>query len=293
MRLTEILKNREKPTISLEFFPARSEKAETKLAKVVDKLVALEPDFVSVTFGAGGSTREGSYNLVKKLKKEKNLEVLPYFACWGLGPDDIMSVVNGYRDLGIDSLLAVRGDRPEGQEDFKLHPQSLPHASDLLAFLGSSCDLCLGVAGYPEGHIESESPGKDLEYLKLKVESGAEFIIANYFWDNRYFFEFIERVRAIGIEVPVLPGVMPIFNVKIMRNLASLCGATITDELRVGIETLPEGDKGALLDFGVRFAAGQCRELIENGVPGLHIYTMDRSKSVIKIVESLRKDGLL
>lgn len=292
MRLTELWKSKGKPTVSFELFPARSEKAAVNLERAIDALAALGPDFVSVTFGAGGSTREGSRDLVDKLINQKKLEVVAYFACYGLGPDDITAVLDAYRDLGVESVLCVRGDAPES-EDFKPHPQSLPHASDLLGFVSERWDFCLGAAGYPEGHIEAESKEKDLQYLKLKVDSGAQYIIANYFYDNRYFFDFMERCRRAGIEVPVLPGVMPVYTVKMMETLASLCGATLTDKLKQGIAALPEGDKEALLDFGVDFAVEQCRGLIAAGVPGLHIYTMDRSSSAGKIVNRLRAEGLL
>lgn len=151
----------------------------------------------------------------------------------------------------------------------------------------------MGVAAYPEGHIEAESRAKDLEYLKLKMDTGAEYIICNYFYDNQYFFDFLERCRAMGIEVPILPGVMPIYSVKMMNILANLCGATITQEIRDGIAALPEGDTEALLEYGIEFAVRQCKELLKAGVPGIHIYTMDRSKSAAGIVEHLRGDGLL
>ena len=158
MHITDLWQPGSKPTISFELFPARTDKAAANLAKAIDKLAALGPDFVSVTFGAGGSTREGSYELVKKLKQDKGLEVLPYFACYGLGPDDIVAIVTDYLELGIGSLLAVRGDEPRDLEGFTPHPESFAHASDLLAFLGSRFeDLCLGAAGYPEGHVEAES----------------------------------------------------------------------------------------------------------------------------------------
>ncbi len=292
MRLTEMWKTREKPTISFELFPARNEKGAGKLVKVIDKLAAAEPDFVSVTFGAGGFTREGSYQLVKTLMEDKGLELLPYFACTGLGPDDITSIAKAYEDLGVDSLLAIRGDPPRDKEGYSPHPESLAHASDFLTFLKSRTKLCLGAAGHPEGHIEAQSKDKDIEFLKLKEECGAEFIIANYFWDNRYFFDFMERVRAAGIQIPVLPGVMPIFSEKLMRNLAALCGATITEEIESGIAALPD-EKGALLSFGVEFATRQCRELLKSGVPGIHIYTMDKSKSTVRIVKTLREEGLV
>ncbi|UCG57201.1 MAG: methylenetetrahydrofolate reductase [Phycisphaerales bacterium] len=293
MKVTDIWNSRQKPTISFELFPPRSPKGAESLGKAIDALAALEPDFVSVTFGAGGSTREGSRQLVQKLKNEKNLEVLAYFACYGLGPEDITAVLDSYQALGVENVLAVRGDLPRDQEDFKPHPESLSHASDLLAFIRPRYGFCLGAAGYPEGHIDCESKDKDIEYLKLKVGSGAEYIISNYFYDNKYFFDFVQRCTAIGIDVPIVPGVMPIYSVKMLEMLAGLCGATITYEVRQGIASVPEGDKEALVDFGIEFAARQCKELLEAAVPGLHFYTMDRSKSVAGIVSRLRYDGVL
>jgi methylenetetrahydrofolate reductase (NADPH) len=293
MKVTDVWTSGQRPTVSFELFPPRSEKAAVNLEKAIDKLAALKPDFVSVTFGAGGSTREGSRQLIEKLKNEKELEVIAYFAGYGLGPPDITAVLDKYQELGVENILLVRGDLPHDEEDFTPHPESLPNASDLMAFVRPKYNFCMGVAGYPEGHIECESKEKDIEYLKLKVNNGAEYIITNYFYDNRYFFDFFERCRATGIDVPILPGVMPIFSVKMMEMLANLCGATITDELRQGIEALPEGDKEALMDFGIEFAFHQCKGLLEAGVPGLHIYTMDRSSSTVAIVNRLRKDGLL
>jgi methylenetetrahydrofolate reductase (NADPH) len=284
--------NKKKPTISFELFPARDQKAAEKLEAALDSLTALEPDFVSVTFGAGGSTREGSYNLVKKLVTEKRLETVAYFTCFGLGPDDIISVLSAYRDLGVESILAARGDPPHEQPGFKPHPESLPHASDLLAFIRPRFDFSLGAAAYPEGHVEAVSKERDLEYLKRKVDNGADFIITNYFYDNRFFFDFVGRCRKIGIQVPILPGVMPIYSVRMMENLARLCGATITPEIRDGLSALPEGDREAVIDFGIDVATKQCRELLDAGVPGLHLYTMDRASSVSKIVGRLRTEGL-
>lgn len=292
MKLTEIWNASEAPTISFELFPARSEKAEASLEKTIDALAALEPHFVSVTFGAGGSTREGSRELLKKLNHEKGLEVLGYFACYGLSPGAIAEVLDSYWAVGVENILAVRGDEPR-EEDFEPHPDSLAHASDLVSFIRPRYDFCLGVAAYPEGHIEAESKDKDLEFLKRKVDLGAEYIITNYFYDNRYFFDFLELARAAGIEVPILPGVMPVFSVKMMEMLAGLCGATITGELRKGIDALAEDDKGGLVDFGIDFAYQQCKELIENGALGIHFYTMDRSVSTEAIVKRLRGAGVL
>ena len=292
MKVTDIWNSSQKPTVSFELFPARSEKAAGSLEKAIERLAGLKPDLVSVTFGAGGSTREGSRQLVEKLKHEKGLEVIAYFAGYGLGPEDILAVLDSYQAIGVESILVVRGDPPRDKE-FEPHPDSLPYASDLVAFIRPRYSFCIGVAGYPEGHIDAPSKEKDLEYLKLKVDQGAEYIITNYFYDNRYFFDFVERCRGIGIEVPILPGVMPIYSVKMMEMLAGMCGATITDEVRQGIAALAEGDKEALVAFGIEFAFRQCAELLEAGVPGLHIYTMDRSKSAVGVVNRLRNEGLL
>ncbi len=293
MRIDEFWKGRTRPTVSFEIFPARTEKGADNLLKAIDKLAAIEPDFISVTFGAGGSTREGSYQLVEMLTKTKGIRVLPYFAGFGIGPNEVRSIVGKYAKLGIESLLAVRGDPPEDAEGFSPHADAFSHGSDLISFLKKEFDLCLGAAGYPEGHVACESKQKDLEFLKLKVESGASFVIANYFYDNAYFFDFVDRARAIGITVPIVPGVMPIYNLKMMESLAALCGATVTDEIKSAIAALPEGDTEALNDFGVKFAIEQCRGLIAKGVPGLHLYTMDRSKSVVAVVSKLKEEGLL
>jgi methylenetetrahydrofolate reductase (NADPH) len=293
MKLTEVWKTSDKPTISFELFPARTQKAAERLEKAIDVLAALEPNFASVTFGAGGSTREGSYQLLRKLKKEKRLEVIGYFAGYGLGPKEITAVLDSYQELGVENILVVRGDIPRDQEEFTPHPDSFAHASDLMEFIRPKYDFCLGVAAYPEGHIEAESREKDLEYLKLKVDKGADYIITNYTYEDQYFFDFIKRCQEIGINVPIVPGVMPIYSVKMTESLASLCGASIPDKLRQGLADLPEGDKEALLNFGIEFAYHQCKELLSAGVPGVHIYTMDRSKSVAEIMTRLRSEGLL
>lgn len=293
MKLTEIWNESQRPTVSFELFPARTQKAAERLEKTIDELAALSPDFAAVTFGAGGSTREGSRQLLEKLRMEKGLEVVAYFAGYGLAPEDITAVLDSYQELGIDNILVVRGDIPRDQEDFIPHPESFAHASDLLEFIRPKYDFCIGVAAYPEGHVEAESREKDLEYLRLKVDNGAQYIITNYCYENQFFFDFVERCRAIGIDVPVLPGVMPIYSVKMMESLAALCGATITDDIRQGLAELPEGDKGAVQNFGIGFAYQQCKGLFSAGVPGVHIYTMDRSKTSVEIVTRLRSEGLL
>ncbi len=292
MRVTDRWRSNAKPTLSFELFPARSEKAVPGLERAITALAALEPDFVSVTFGAGGSTREGSRQLIEALKCTHGLGVMAYFACYGLGPDEVSAVLNDYQALGVENILAVRGDPPQ-DEGFAGHPDSLAHASELVTLMRARYDFCVGVAGYPEGHIHAPSREEDLAFLKLKVDQGAEYIIANYFYDNAYFLDFVERCRALSIDVPILPGIMPVYSVKMMNMLANLCGATITDELREGLAALPEGDKDALSVFGIEFATRQCAALLQAGAPGLHIYTMDRSASALGIVQGLREQGLL
>ena len=291
MRLTEMWELEKTPTLSFEFFPPRSEKGEASLEKVLDKLQALKPDFVSVTFGAGGSTREGSLALVSKLS-DRGLEVLAYFACFGLGPETILTILDAYRELGVENVLAVRGDPPE-DPTFEPHPESFAYAKDLVGFIRSHYDFCMGVAGYPEGHVKAPSVEKDIEYLKMKVDAGADFIIANYFYDNTYFFDFLDRCAGADIDVPIVPGVMPIYSVKMLEMLAGLCGATITEAVRNGLASLDPDDKEALNAFGVEYALNQCTGLLEAGVPGLHVYTMDRSKSALGLVGGLREKGLL
>jgi methylenetetrahydrofolate reductase (NADPH) len=292
MKVTDLWKNG-KPTLSFEFLPPKTEKAAALLEKTLGALPELRPDFVSVTFGAGGSTRDGSRELVERLIQEHGQNVVAYFACFGLGPDDIAGVLDTYKGLGVENVLLVRGDEPRDAEGFTPHPDSIAHASDLVAFARPRYDLCFGVAGYPEGHIDSESRGKDLEFLKMKIDNGAEFIITNYCYDNRLFFDFVERCRAVGITAPIVPGVMPIYSLKMMEMLAGICGASIPEAIRTGTAALPEGDTAALNNWGIEFAAEQCRDLLRQKVPGLHIYTMNRSSSVVGIVSRLRDEGFL
>lgn len=292
MRLTRLWQQK-RPTVSFELFPARTPEAAEKLNRVIDQLYYLEPDFVGVTFGAGGSTREGSRQLVDKLHNDLNLEVVAYFAGYGLGPEDIENILESYQFLGVENVLVVRGDPPHGQPDFVPHPQSFAHATDLLQFIRPRFPFCLGVAGYPEGHIEAPSLDQDLEYLKQKIDLGAEFIITNYFYDNRFFFDFVDKCLAKRIFVPILPGIMPIFSLKMMHQLNKLCGATVPAVLQEGLDRLPADDAKALLKFGIDYALEQCRELLKAGVVGLHFYTMDRSQSTAAIVARLRNEGLL
>jgi methylenetetrahydrofolate reductase (NADPH) len=214
-------------------------------------------------------------------------------AAFGLAPDRLTSILDDYKKLGVENILCVRGDKPADLVGFKSHPQSFSHASDFLLFARKNYHFCLGIAGYPEGHVEAPSLDKDIEYLKLKVQNGARFIITQYFYNNRFFFNFVEKCRNVGIEVPIFVGIMPIYTVKLMESLARLCHATITQEIRDGLARIPPDDKDSIRNFGVDLAINQCRELIRFGIDGIHFYTMNRYKSVRRIVNRLRSEGLI
>ena len=282
-----------KPVISFEFSRPKTEKATANLESALERLVEAKPDYVSVTFGAGGSTREGSFELVEKLKKVRDLPTVAYLAGIGLGPDDLVACLDKFKALGVETLFVVRGDPPTWDENYAADPKAFSYASDMLAFVKSRYDFCLGAAVYPEGHIEAESIEEDLRYAKLKQDNGAEYLVAQYFYDNQFFFDFVEKARSAGITVPIVAGIMPIYTVKLMETLAKICGATITAPIRDGLAKLPPDDKEAVTQFGVDFSTEQCRGLLEHGVAGLHFYTMNRWKSVTSILSTLRKEGRL
>jgi methylenetetrahydrofolate reductase (NADPH) len=292
MRIVDHWRTQKKPCVAFEFYPAKTPKAEENLLQTIDRLAALAPDFATITFGAGGSTREGSRQLAARLKKEKGLEVVAYFAGYGLGREEISGVLDGYSETGVENVLVVRGDPPR-DPNFRPHPGSMTYASDLLAYIRPRFSFCLGAAGYPEGHVQAGSPERDADFLKRKVDEGAEFILTNYFYDNRFFFDYVERCRARGVAVPILPGVMPIYTLKLAESLAATCGASIPESLRVRLAGIPEGEKQAAVDFGIELAVRQSRELIAAGFPGILFYTMNRWESVSQIVSTLRAEGLI
>jgi methylenetetrahydrofolate reductase (NADPH) len=294
MRVTDLFDQKGgKPVISFEFSRPKTEKATANLENALDKLVEARPDYVSVTFGAGGSTREGSFELVEKLNAGRKLPTVAYLAGVGLRPDDLAACLERFKALAIETLFVIRGDAPTWDESYSPDPEAFSYASEILAFVRSRHDFCLGAAAYPEGHIEAESIEKDVACAKLKQDNGAQYIVAQYFYDNRFFFDFIEKAKSAGITVPIVPGIMPIYTIKLMENLAKVCGATVTTPVREGLAKLPPDDKEAVAQFGVELATEQCRGLLERGVPGLHFYTMNRWKSVTAILSTLRAEGRL
>jgi methylenetetrahydrofolate reductase (NADPH) len=292
MNAAKLYATDEKTRISFEFFPPRNEKATQTFDKVVGSLATLGPDYMSVTFGAGGSTREGSYQTVKQLLVEKKIPTVAYLAGFGLAPDEITQVLDRYRELGIETIFVIRGDQPQ-DPDFKPHPESFSHASEMIAFIKKRYDFCLGCAGYPEGHIQAESLEKDIAFLKLKQDNGAQYVITQYCYDNDVFFRYVEKCREAGVSIPIIPGIMPVYTIKMTQMLSKICGTTITTDLQRGLDQVDPGDKDTVLDFGVDFAVEQCRGLIDKGVSALHFYTMDRSRSTTAIINRLREEKLL
>lgn len=280
------------PVLSFEFFPPRDDKAAKKFDKLADDLAVLKPDYMSVTFGAGGSTIDGSYQTVKKLLAEKTYPTVAYIAGYGLGPDEIKEVLDKYQDLGVETIFVIRGDEPR-DDRFSSHSESFTYASEMIAFIKNNYNFTLGCAAYPEGHIQAVSLEKDIEYLKLKVDNGAAYAVCQYCYNNNYYFEFREKCSKAGINVPIVPGIMPVYTVKLTQMLAKVCGSKITDKLKAGLDNLAGADKDDVLNFGIDFALQQCRELLKEGVPGLHIYTMNRSKSTLSIINQLREEKLI
>ncbi|RJP85287.1 MAG: 5,10-methylenetetrahydrofolate reductase [Desulfobacteraceae bacterium] len=294
MKVAELYKNNAgKPVVSFEFFRAKTPKAAENLEKVLDLLAGTRHDYMSVTFGAGGSTREGSYQLIDKLKSERNIKTVAYIAGVGLGPDDLTAVLDTFKRQGIETVFVIQGDEPQEDAAFTPHPDALAHASDLLSFIKARYDFCLGAAGYPEGHIHAVSLEKDIEFAKLKQDCGAEYLVAQYFFDNRFFYDYVDRCRAIGVTIPIVPGIMPIYTVSLLEMLTSVCGSSIPDSVRKGLSDIPADDKEGVVKFGIDLATDQCRDLLKQGVPGLHFYTMNRGQSVHEIVTALEKEGLL
>lgn len=291
MRISSLYENSKKPVISMEFFPPRDKKAAEKFGAAIAELSELKPDYMSVTFGAGGSNREGSYQTVKSIM-DKKLPVVAYIAGLGLGPDEITEILDRYKDIGVETIFVIRGDKPR-DDNYIPHPDSFSYASEMIAFIKERYDFTLGCAGYPEGHIEAESLEKDIEFLKLKEKNGAKYVISQYFYDNNYFFKYIEKCRTAGINIPIIPGIMPVYTLKMTKMLSKVCGTTITDDLQSKLDELAEADKDEVLNFGIDLATEQCRQLLKNGVAGLHFYTMNRSKSTTEIINRLSKENLL
>ncbi len=288
MKIREILQ--QKRTVSCEFFPPREEDGIPAVLRAIDRVQAYNPDFISVTYGAGGSTRDFTERITMQVKQETDLEVMAHLTCVAQTKEEVHGVLERLDEAGVENVIALRGDPPRGQENFVPADGGFSHATELIDHIRSNFDFGLAAACYPEGHTESPDLDFDIGYAREKVDRGADFLITQLFYDNRYFFEFMERAHKAGIDVPVIPGVLPILNTAQIRRFTSLCGATIPPELDSKLEEYAE-DENAVRELGVEYASRQVEELWENGVPGIHFYVLNRSYSVSRILANLNLPG--
>ncbi|MDX6377481.1 MAG: methylenetetrahydrofolate reductase [Gaiellaceae bacterium] len=286
MNVTELIAT-SRPCFSFEFFPPRDDAGVEQLLETMRLLRTLDPAFVSVTFGAGGSTRARTADLVVRLREEVGIEAMAHFSCVGSTRDELREALQRMRESGISSVLALRGDAPRDQADWTPAPGGLSHATDLVTLLTDEFDFAVGAACHPEKHPEAPDPATDLAYLRRKVDAGAEFLITQLFFDNASYFTFVQRAREAGIMVPIVPGIMPITNVEQIERFTKLCGAVIPAGLHEALERR-RGNEHAVQDFGVAYATLQCAELLRKGAPGIHFYTLNRSTATASILRALR-----
>ncbi len=274
------------PTLSFEFFPPKTEAGFTQLYQAIDELHPLKPTYVSVTYGAGGSTRQKTVDLVERIQRELSIRSMAHLTCVGHTADEIGSILDALWDAGIRNVLALRGDPPAGQSQFVATEGGFANSSELVKFARARHDFCIGVAGYPEGHPQCLNRTRDLEHLKQKVDNGGNFIITQLFFDNADFYRFRDAARSIGIKVPIVAGIMPILNLSQTKRFVSMCGAKIPHGLLNRLESL-EADPEAVYSAGIEYAVGQCEGLIANGVDGIHFYTLNKSKATVQVCRAL------
>jgi methylenetetrahydrofolate reductase (NADPH) len=280
---------RGRPVFSFEFFPPKDEAGVGELlATVGDLKEALAPDFVSVTNGAGGSTRARTLDTVTRIQTELSVTAMAHLTCVNVTEADLCEEVGNLIGQGIENLLALRGDPPKGQARFEPKPGGFAHASDLVQYLEDNYQVDIGAACYPEKHVESPSAEDDLKWTRVKVENGALFLITQLFLDDREYFAFVERARNARIRVPIVPGIMPITNVAQVERFTKMCGARIPAELAERLNRVKD-DPVAVMATGIEHAIKQCRHLLEGGAPGLHFYTLNKSWATRSVLAAVRK----
>jgi methylenetetrahydrofolate reductase (NADPH) len=287
MRIDEIIANATEPTFSFEFFPPRSEEGEATLRATLEQLTAYAPSFVSITYGAGGTTRERTVEIVKWMKHDLGLEAMAHLTCVGATVPQLHDVLGELRDGGVENVIALRGDPPRGETEWRPEPGGLSHASELTALIAEHYDFCIAGACYPDVHQEAVDAATDMAHLKEKVDAGASVLITQLFFDNERYFRFVAAARAAGIDVPIVPGIMPVTNVSQITTIARLCGAVMPQSLLDALESRADRPE-AVQELGVAFATLQCAELLAGGAPGIHFITMNRSPATSAIVSALR-----
>ncbi|MFM8561730.1 MAG: methylenetetrahydrofolate reductase [NAD(P)H] [Solirubrobacterales bacterium] len=286
MRIDRIIQESEEPPFSFEFFPPKTEEGEANLFAAIEQLVPLGPAFVSVTYGAGGSTRDKTLEIVSRVHRDYGLEAMAHFTCVDATVEDLRATLDELESLGVENVLALRGDPPGGGEWVPAEG-GLAYASELVELIESDYPFAIGAAAFPEVHLHAASAEEDLRHLKAKVDAGAHFLITQLFFDNEAYFDFVARAREAGIEVPIVPGILPITNIAQLERVTSMCGATIPAGLQAELDARA-GDPDAVAQFGVAYAALQCAELLAGGAPGIHFYTLNLSPATRAIVSALR-----
>ena len=289
MRIDERLASGAEPAFSFEFFPPKTDEGERNLGRALAELSRMDPTFVSVTYGAGGTTeqRRKTVDIVASIKQTHGLEAMAHFTCVGATVTELRETLDLMRDAGIENVLALRGDPPRGQSEWTATEGGLEFSRELIELIRGEYDFAIGAACFPEIHIHAESADSDLRYAKEKVDAGARFLITQLFFDNAVYWDWVAKARDIGIDVPIVPGIMPITNFEQIKRFTNMCGATIPAGLlrELGLRA---DDPGAITDFGVAYATLQCADLLAKGAPGIHFYTLNRSPATRAILSALR-----
>jgi methylenetetrahydrofolate reductase (NADPH) len=260
------------------------------LFRTVGELKKLMPDYISITYGAGGSSRDMTYGIAVRLKEVGALPLM-HFTCVGHSRSEIKDLLNQVKAAGIENILALRGDPPKGQTSFVPAPDGFRYANELIEFIRSEgYDFCLGIAGYPEGHSEAKSLEEDIQNLKRKIDAGGEYIITQLYFDNRDYFKYVERLRAMGITLPIQPGIWLLTDYAQTQRICNLCGAKIPEDVVRHLESIKD-DKEKVTQFGIDLATGQCEELLRRGAPGIHFYVLNKSHVVQAVLENLKNKG--
>lgn len=286
MKISAILQSR-RPVFSFEFFPPTSDDGVAKLLQTAETLRSLDPAFVSVTYGAGGSTRARTIEVAKRVKRELGIEVLAHLTCVGSTQTELRAVLRELADSGIENIMALRGDPPRGTERFTATKDGYSYGVELVRMIAKEFPFCVGAAAYPETHPEARDAASDLRNARDKVDAGASFLTTQLFFDNADYFRFVEQARSIGITVPIVPGIWPITNSAQIAKITGMCGARIPARLLSELQARAD-DQQAVIDLGVAYATLQCADLLARGAPGIHFYTLNRSPATRAVVSALR-----
>jgi len=288
MRIDELLARQDRPLFSFEFFPPKSPEGEANLQRALRDLEPLAPDYVSVTYGAGGTTRETTIEIVTSLKADFGIEAMAHFTCVNATREELRATLDRMRDAGVENVLALRGDPPKGQERWTKTEGGLEFSRELVELIREEYpEFVVGGAAFPETHIHATSPEDDIRFLKAKVDAGLQFLITQLFFDNAHFFDFVGRAREAGIEVPIIPGVMPITSFESIKRMTTLSAAVLPEDLERELE-LRQDHPEAVAELGVSYAALQCADLLAGGAPGIHFITLNRSPATRAILAALR-----